>query len=297
MRLFFVFFLLLCAPLAAATAPDSIAGKVYRSARAFTSSRGEDTIVFEEGGRFVYLKYAALEPGLSIIFAPPILAPRSDGTYRYERTSDTEALIRLTHDDGTQRNLPLTFTSPTGGGWVDVINPSSFFLTDLAAARAVPARNVSLRGRVAPGSPLIAGFIVPGGRPADPLAGWHRYIPPPGEKFQEVLIRVVGPSLAAFGLTDAWRDPDFSLYRENAPAIVYQTHNPDWEGGTGLGQSPETGQGLRKIFSYLGAFPLAANAKDAADVVRLTPGAYTIVCQAPAGDTGGEALIEVYFLP
>ena len=34
-----------------------------------------------------------------------------------------------------------------------------------------------------------------------------------------------------------------------------------------------------------------------AAVVRLPPGAYTIVCNAPAGDPGGDVLIEVYFLP
>jgi len=40
-----------------------------------------------------------------------------------------------------------------------------------------------------------------------------------------------------------------------------------------------------------------AGSKDAADVVRLAPGIYTVVASAGAGDAGGEALIEVYTLP
>ncbi len=44
-------------------------------------------------------------------------------------------------------------------------------------------------------------------------------------------------------------------------------------------------------------FPLITCSKDVVDAVRLNPSAYTIVCVTAAGDAGGEALIEVYFLP
>ena len=105
---------------------------------------------------------------------------------------------------------------------------------------------------------------------------------------REVLIRVVGPSLASFGVTGVWSDPDFALYRETTPAQVNEGHYANGPGGN---------SGFQKIFTVVGAFPLLPGSKDAADIVRLDPGAYTIVCNPSAGDPGGEALIEVYFLP
>ena len=42
---------------------------------------------------------------------------------------------------------------------------------------------------------------------------------------------------------------------------------------------------------------LTAATKDAARVVRLAPGDYTVVAQAAPNDPGGTALIEIYFFP
>ena len=54
--------------------------------------------------------------------------------------------------------------------------------------------------------------------------------------------------------------------------------------------------GYQYIFNLAGAFPLTPGAGDWANLVLLTPGAYTLVVSAPAG-TQGQALCEVYFLP
>lgn len=45
--------------------------------------------------------------------------------------------------------------------------------------------------------------------------------------------------------------------------------------------------------SFAGAFPLATGTKDAAMLVTLEPGAYTVLVGAQ-GTAGGEALVEVY---
>jgi hypothetical protein len=275
-------------PLFAATAPDSISGKVYHeifdniTARTIT----EDTIVFGEDGHFTFLKSAVGGP--LVVGAPNKVFLRAlpgDGTYRYQRADDTTAVLELSFDSGAKQTRTLTFNSATGGGVpVATTNaPISFYLTDLRAMLTAPAVNIAMRGRVSAGRPLIVGFVVPGTPPSDSGDS----MPPPGARLQEVLIRAVGPSLSRFGVTETWADPDFQLFKGTEPARVNEAHYGDW------GAPAES----RKIFDFVGAFPLVAGSRDAADVVRLSPGAYTIVCNAAAGDPGGDVLIEVYFLP
>jgi hypothetical protein len=193
----------------------------------------------------------------------------------------------------------MLFTSATAGR---SDRAQAFTLSDLTTLQIAPAANVSLRGRVTAGQPLIVGFVVPGTRlpeglersAADAVA-------------RDILIRVVGPSLTQFGIARVWADPDFQIFRDNVRAPNRQWHYPDWSTFTNryspdnlpvdTRPNPDGVAAFRKIFSYLGAFPLLDNSKDAADVVRLGPGAYTIVCDPANGDAGGEVLIEVYFLP
>jgi hypothetical protein len=273
----------------ASIAPDSIAGKVYHEYSDIPSVRRFDqrTVVFRADGRFVYLKLASGSP--LIVTAPDkvfIQNPPNDGSYIYRRTGESTGTMDLLFDGGGQSTIDLNFYSPTTGGSPNPSTsgaPNSFFLSDLAALDSAPAVNVSLRGRVSEGRPLIAGFVVPG--PIDPAS--VGIVPPPQNTTREILIRVVGPSLAQYGITGAWADPDFRLFHGSEPANVNEFHYNDWSSNAGS----------KKIFGYVGAFPLLDGSKDSADVVRLSPGVYTIVCNAVAGDPGGEALIEVYSLP
>lgn len=282
-----------------AQAPASIAGKIYRDSWIFTGARssGEMTLVLGTDGRFSLLKVGG--GGALILNAPYkifLSAPRPDGSYTYTRTGESTATLGLVYGDGTTDNRTLTFASAAGG----IANGFySFWLTDPVTAQTAPANNLSMRGRISPGHPLIVGFIVPGDASA---TSPNLSTPPPGIIPREVLIRAVGPSLTAFNVSDLWADPDFQLYRGSAPATVTAAHYGDWcvpvtSSFVAPTPSPDTEAAYRRIFSYVGAFPLLSGSKDAADVVRLNPGAYTIVCTAAPGDAGGEALVEVYFLP
>lgn len=296
-----VFFLVFVVSVRAATAPDSIAGKVYREASFFVRGTTEKTIVFGADGRCVYLKRA--NGGVLNLAFPGktfLNAPVSDGAYVYRRTGEADASVDLRLDDGTTETLSLHFTTDNGGDFGSL----TWVLSDVAAAMAAPANNVSMRGRVSPGQPLIVGFVVPGTGKGDPGA----FVPPPDAQQREVLVRAVGPSLAAFGVADRWADPDFQLFRGSSVAVTNQVVYHDWgmrpggnNGSQAFPDTPDAGAeaAFRKIFAspLVGAFPLVAGSKDAAGVFRLAPGAYTIVCQPPAGDAGGEVLIEVYFLP
>lgn len=283
----------------AATAPDSISNTVYRQSLLIVGVRSssEKTIVFGPDGRFTYLKFGS--GGALILTAPYKIflnPPHADGTYTYTRTGDATATVNLNLADGSKETLSLTFTSPSGGS----DGTLGFSFSDLTLAPSAPANNISMRGRVSAGHPLIVGFVVPGDASV-PVP--NVFVPPVGVHQREVLIRVVGPSLAAFGLTDTWADPDFQLFRGAAPAAVSAVHYADWcvPPNTSPATQPDAGTeaAFRKIFNspLVGAFPLVSASKDAADVVRLNPGAYTIVCTAAPGDAGGEALVEVYFLP
>lgn len=110
---------------------------------------------------------------------------------------------------------------------------------------------------------ITAGFVVAGG----------------GEK--RVLLRAVGPGLAAFGVGGAAADPRLTLYA-SAQQIGA---NDNWGGGTELVAA----------FSQAGAFGLAPNSRDAALLASLPTGNYTV--RVETADAAGTVLVEVYELP
>ncbi len=125
--------------------------------------------------------------------------------------------------------------------------------------------DVSARGNVSAGDgTLIAGFVIAGNAP------------------KTVLIRGVGPTLAAYGVADALADPVITVFR--GAAIVT---NQNWAAG-----GPTSTQ-MSTTFTQVGAFPLQAGSSDAAVLVTLQPGAYSVQL-ASVGGTTGVALVEVY---
>jgi hypothetical protein len=105
------------------------------------------------------------------------------------------------------------------------------------------------------------------------------------------LIRAVGPGLSAgFGVTGVLADPVISLFSGGAAILG----NDDWSGARG---AEATGAAAGAV----GAFPLAAGSRDAAFVVTLRPGAYTVQVTGKSGTGTAEAtgivLVEVYVMP
>jgi len=131
-----------------------------------------------------------------------------------------------------------------------------------SAARLV---NVSARNRVGTGDDiLIAGFNISGAGGPKPL-----------------LIRAVGPGLAALGVPGTLADPKLEIFDGNGAKVV---ENDSWNAS------------LAAVFSSVGAFALPAGSRDAALVVSLPPGSYTAQVSGVGGLTG-DAIIEVYELP
>lgn len=103
-----------------------------------------------------------------------------------------------------------------------------------------------------------------------------------GPEAKPLLIRGVGPALSGF-VSQAAADPRLTLFREG----VQLAGNDDWHTSAVAEQIAATGQ-------RVGAFPLAAGSADAALLVTLEPGAYTLHLSDASGTGGGVGLVEVY---
>ncbi len=106
-----------------------------------------------------------------------------------------------------------------------------------------------------------------------------------GTANRRVLIRAAGPRLAEFGVSGALADPVMIVYDGDGKQIAT---NDDWSSGS-EGATAE----LAAAFQSVGAFPFKAGDKDAALLMTLRPGGYSIHVRG-AGDTTGVALMEVY---
>jgi cyclophilin family peptidyl-prolyl cis-trans isomerase len=122
--------------------------------------------------------------------------------------------------------------------------------------------NLSARTRVEPNGLLIAGFVVGGTTPVT------------------VLVRAVGPALAAFGVEGALEDTRLQLYR----GTTLLSENDDWDGDAQVAA----------LAGAVGAFALpAGTSKDSVLLATLAPGAYSAQVGAP-NLLAGDALVEVY---
>jgi hypothetical protein len=105
------------------------------------------------------------------------------------------------------------------------------------------------------------------------------------------LIRAVGPTLAQFNVTGVLADPKLEVYKRRPGTAIDDLilTNDTW------GENGDAAQ-VRQTAAALYAFSLTEGSKDAAFVVTLPPGAYTVNAKG-VNDTTGVALVEVYLVP
>jgi hypothetical protein len=240
-----------------------------------------------DGGKSVLVRAAgpALAAlGVGATLANPSLTLRASAT-GFERTNDnwaqgtaTAALFaRLgafpfpAASLDAALSLPLdaqsyTTTVTDASGASGIVLVETYDADDTPEAPTGP-RLVNLSTRCDAGSgdaTLIAGFVLSGPQP------------------RRVLIRAIGPSLTSFGVAGALVDPVLTLYRGGAQIAA----NDDWEISRSAAAIAATAQ-------RVGAFPLTRASLDAALLITLAPGAYTVVVSAADSRTG-IALVEVY---
>ena len=144
-------------------------------------------------------------------------------------------------------------------------------LAEIYDASLVHARlmAISARARVASGeNVLIAGFVIDGTKPLN------------------VLLRGIGPALATHGVATALSNPKITLFdRVGRPLET----NDDWGTASNL-------SALRAAIAASGTSSFADGSRDAAMLVTLDPGVYTLHVSSVDGSPG-VALAEIYEAP
>ena len=182
--------------------------------------------------------WTSLPPGT----VPPDLQPGSSA----------EAVIVTSLPPGSYTAILRSATGSTGNALCE--------LYDLAPENS-SVRNISTRGEAGTGdNVMIGGFIVG------------------GTNSSKVIIRAIGPSLGAAGVSGVLLDPVLELH-DSQGSLIFQ--NDNW-------RSDQEQQIIDSTVPPL-------NDKEAAIVATLPPGAYTAIVHG-TGSTTGVALVEVYSL-
>ncbi len=211
---------------------------------------GAETIAANDGWR----GQAALATTASAVGAFALAGP----------TSLDAALLQPV--PGAGYTARITAAAPGGTALAEIYDASPNDTFNTATPRLT---NLSVLTHVGGGADvLIAGFTVVGRHP------------------QRLLVRAVGPALAAFGVADFLSDPRLELHRAGTATAI--AANDDW----GSAASADAARAAADV----GAFALPPDGRDAVLLVTLPPGSYTAQVGGP-GEARGIALVEVYEVP
>jgi len=162
------------------------------------------------------------------------------------------------------------FTAPTSGV-ADGTGVALVELYDLHPEASAPGLlNLSARAQVGTGHDvLIPGFVIE------------------GDVALTVLVRAVGPGLSRWIASGLLEDPVMTVFRTLPDGSSERvTANDDWGDAANVAE-------LTLAASAVHAFGLTAGSADAAVLLALNPGAYTVAISGAGGGTG-VALMEVY---
>ena len=101
----------------------------------------------------------------------------------------------------------------------------------------------------------------------------------------KLLIRAIGPTLAEdYGVTDALADSSIKIVQDGTVLFT----NDDW------GTSPNVDE-IESAAATVGAFAISRSSQDAAVLIELPPGPYSVISEA-VGEPG-RVLMEIYRVP
>ncbi len=198
------------------------------------------------------------------------IVAKSDGRAfsAYARVSGSEPITVVqpnTNNDRITFRLEPSGTRIIGAVLISGVAPRNFDLTRFEGPLTSRLLNLASRGYVGTrDQTMIAGFT---------LAGT-------GER--RLLIRGIGPSLAAFGIATALPDTALSIFKETNSIV----QNDDW------GAAPDPAA-IATSAASAGAFALANGSRDAVVHTSLPAGTYTAQISDP-GNRTGIALVELY---
>jgi len=221
------------------------------------------------------------DPQLALLSGPNVIAQNDDWAGNATVASTSTAVGAFGFADATSKDAALAHSAASGSYTLRIngagdssgvaltevydASPNDTFVLDTPRLVNVSALTLAGSG----GDSLITGFAIAGATP------------------KTVLIRGIGPTLAAFGVDGALADPKLELYQAGAAAAT--ATNDNWGAATNAAA-------VAAAAASVGAFALAADSRDAVLLVTLPPGSYTAQVGGSAGQTG-LALIEVYEVP
>src|ERR1035437_6075467 len=202
--------------------------------------------------------------------APAITTAMANvGAFAYVSSSsnDAAAVASIT----TRDNSVKVSAADNGTG---VVIAEVYAATPAASFTTSTPRLVNVSALKNIGSSLTAGFVIG------------------GSTSRTVLIRAVGPTLGAapFGVPGVVADPQLTLFSGQTAIGT----NDNW--GTPVGSGSASAAQLATAFAQVGAFTLTAGSKDAALLVTLAPGNYSVQISGVGGTTG-IALAHIYEVP
>ncbi len=263
-----------------AQAPDSVSGYSYRD---ITTSIAPYTyynsLEFHADGTYATraLIYGSTVRGDGSYY------PLVNGMFTYLKQGLNNASITLSPTGGAAETLILTFTDNLQGsvtrGPSSIQSSGSFYLSPPSTNVSTSLVNVSTLVSVHQGASVTIGFVVT------------------GTQVREFLVRVVGPSLAQFGVGSPAPNPVYSLFGQSSsfPAMPGETRPPPYTTlGGGWSFSPDQAATISAEITRAGAFPLTIGSSDKSDVFLLSPGAYTVAVSPSSNSSEGTVLIEVY---
>ncbi len=196
-------------------------------------------------------------------------------------TAATFAAVGAFGFGANSRDAALLITLDPGSYTVQVSgvnNATGVAIVEAYDAGTTGGRLVNLSARASVGTGtniLIPGIVIP-----------------PGAGSRRLLIRAAGPTLGTLGVTGALADPQL-LVANAAGTPAFTISNDNWATPAGAAALPE--DVLSAAFAAAGAFTFAPASRDAAVMVDLPPGSYTIQTSGVNNGTG-VGLVEVYDL-
>jgi hypothetical protein len=269
---------------------DDIPGRFTGTATAADGSSLEVKLVIDSQNRlfFIAADGGNVLGGFGVVTRAvgtnPLQAPKAPSTDKHgaddppghdfgddhgQDADDLEDFDEDLHDDHPDVNFSITLLSGeavtgslTYGHGAQIgeftLNGTTYFFRAPQESSENHLANISTRGFVSTGQgQLIGGFIITGGP-------------------KLVLVRALGPSLAAQGVSPVLADPVLKLMS----GTTELRSDDDWQSQSNSDDIVST------------TIP-PVNAKESSILIRLEPGAYTAVVTG-ANDTTGIALIEVY---
>ena len=184
------------------------------------------------------------------------------GAFPYTTTTSKDAAFAATANLATPANsVVVSSNNSTGAVIAEVYDATLASANTAATPRLI---NVSVLKNIPAGATLTAGFVIG------------------GTTSKTVLVRVIGPTLAGFGVGGPLADPQLALFNGSTQIAI----NDNWAGSAAV----------KDAMAAVGAFALDPTTKDAALLISLQPGSYSVQASG-VGATAGTALVEVYEVP